>query len=406
MPSRVSPATTHTTSLATTQADNQVRQVITRLNMIYPNQSKLLALTSQFAKATDLRARKLEWGQQADFPRRVTVDGTTAANATTVAADGVAIHIDNATAVVAGQLLEDSRTNEFMRITTNTTGALVVVRGTSYGYRLAPLTVPSGTELIIHGAAVEENAAHANPQAITPELLYNFPRTFERVIAYSSLAKAIKYYLTGAGGTPAGDEIVAMATFKRDIERAAKFGRRAEVTGPGANKVLTAGGVEYYVDSVSNRHSAGGQFTYPTFQDLMGDHARVGGGGLYFGFACQAVMNLMQRWQLDYQRSDMMAGTTKTFGLDFIMFKGAGWRLQLFQDEDFEEVSERQQQLMVVKADNFRQHYVTGLGVQMHRGIESPENTGLHGFLDQLTATATFEVPIPEANMIVDDIAA
>ena len=43
MDARVTAATVHAISLTSTQTDNQVRQVITRLNMIYPNRTKLLA---------------------------------------------------------------------------------------------------------------------------------------------------------------------------------------------------------------------------------------------------------------------------------------------------------------------------------------------------------------------------
>lgn len=395
MEKRADDATPHTTSLVTTQETNQVRQVDSRLNMVYPNETPFLALTNRLTTVSDGKAKKFEWGQQSDAPRRVTVSAE-------VAAAGTTIVVTPAAAVVAHEVLQDERTGEDIYITANTSGSLTVGTRGSYGGG-TPAILPAGLELLIVGSAKEENADHSNPKAITPDLLYNYYQTLERVIASSTLAKAIEYYL-GEGGQVGQDAIDAMRDFKRQMEMAILFGNRLDGTGPNSGKLYKVGGFRYFCEAYDNIHDVGGQFTYPDFMDLMSYHARVGGGGDYFGFASTAVCNIMQRWQLDYQRSDFMAGTTKKFGLDFLGFKGTNYNLMLVHHEAFEDSDVLGEQLYIAQASNNIRRYLRGLSPKTHKGIESPENTGKHGYIDQITATMTFQPRLPEANCIIKGI--
>ena len=401
---RVTPATVHATSLTTTQTDNQVRQVITRLNMLYPNRTKLLALTNQFAKISDMRAYKLEWGEQADPPRVVEVKGTTSANGVEVGAGVTTIFVTPALAVLPDEVLHDDRSGEDLRIVSNTAGALVVgTRGTFGGG--PPLTMPEGTKLRIMGAAKAENAAASLTKATTPTIYYNHPQTFERDIATSTLAAAIQMYLSRGGNLRQNDQIVAMDDFKWGIEQTALFGNRSSTLDASSRAIYKAGGVEYWVRAANNFHDINGAFTYPNFDDIMTDHARVGGGGLYFGFCSHKVCNIMRRWSLDYHRSDyMMSQRTKTFGLLHDRFGGANYQMMIMQHEAFEESDVRVQQLMIIKANNFKMHYMRGLGPETNKAIQGPAKDGTHGYKDQITATGTFEIPLPEGNCIIRNI--
>lgn len=399
--SRVTPATFHGQTLTTTQSDNQVRQVITRLNMIYPNRTKLLAVTNQFAQVSDGKAVKLEWGEQADAPRFVEVVGTTAANGTAVGAAITTLFITPAAAVVAGETLRDDRTGEVFRVTSNTAGALVVGTRGAFGYTSVPVALPSGTYLRIMGAAKAEADSSSDPKSIIPSFNYNYYQTFERDISTSTLAKAIEIYLTRGGDLRNNDQINAMDDFKYGIENQLFFGQRSTSLDASSRAIYTLGGLEYWVNQVNNFHDINGAFTYPNFDAIMTDHARVGGGGLYYMFVPSVIGNIMRRWALDYQRSDwMQPGTTKQFGLDYVKFFGANYQVMLMQTEVLEESDTTVQEAFVVKAGNLKVHWMRGLGPTTNKGIQSPEKDGSHFYKDQITGCATVEVPLPEANCI------
>ena len=404
--SRVTPATMHGTTLSTLQSTNQVRDVEKRLLMIYPNETPFLALTNQMSEASDGKAMIAEWGEQPDPPRFVTVTGDTSADGTTVTAAGTTISITPTGAVVAHEILQDERSGEDIYITANASGVLTVGQRGAYQTGCTPLTLPVGTQLRIVGSAKEENATHSDPKGIIPTLLQNYYQTFESDYAYSTLAKAIDYYLSLGQGQPGTDAIMIMRDFKRKLEWSSLFGHKLNGTssGPNSGYLGKMGGLFEWCDSVNNSHDVGGAFTFPNFMDIMADHARVGNGGDYTGFACTSVCNIMQRWSLDYDRCKFLQGQSGVFGLKFMEYQGTNWKLRMMQHEAFEESDVRKSQLLIVKNDTNKRKFMRGLGLKTNKGIESPQNTGKHGYQDQITATMTLEALLPESNCYLKGI--
>ena len=399
---RADPSALASPSLTTTQTDRQIRQVNTNLAYVYPTRTPFFALTDKLSKVSDGKANKYEWMLQSDYPRRVTVLGTTAANGTQVAADGTAIFVSPATALVAGDIVQDTRSGEQIRITSNTAGALVVGTRGNYGGG-DPLALSDGDQLYILSSAKEENDIASGTKGQTPEMFYNYYQTLERDFAYSERAKNIMYY---GPQENSHQEMMALSEFNKDIEKLCLFGQRSGPVAGTYGNVWTAGGLRYWIEQAGNVHDVNGQFTFSGFMKIMAEHARVGGGGLYWGFASSRVIELMQEWQLQFQRSDMMGGTTKKFGLSHTDFVGSNWRVMMIPSESFEEDDVYSQQIYMVHSENVIRHTMRGMGVKVNRGIESPSNTGKHGYKDQITATVTLEVPNYETHAIIDGIAA
>ena len=407
---RVTPATMVTGGkvLTTQQSDNQIRQVDQRLTRLFPNDTPFLAITNQTVTGEEMKAMKYEWGEQSDQVRRVTVEGDTTADGATVAVSGTALFITPAAAVVAGDVLNDERSGEDLYVISNTSGAVVVgTRGAYQDNAVIPLTIPAGTQLTIIGSAKGEYATHSDPKGTTPTLMYNMPQIFEEVIAYSTYVKAIQYYLTFGGSEPEYQAIESMRRFKRQLENTCLWGNRLDnATGsPDSLRLCKMGWLLYWIKSVGNVHDAGGAFTYNTFLDIMSQHVRVTNGGSYAGFSSAYVGNIMRRWAGDFaSEKGFYSGVSKTFGLNYDRFTGPGWDVTLFQHESFEESDVRQQQLMILKMDNNSRHYMRGLSPSTNKGIESPQQTGRHGYLDQITAAMTLKVRNPEANCMIQGI--
>lgn len=410
---RVSPATVGATPYyLNTQSDNQIRQVDRNLALIYPNETPFLAFSNQHVQmAATMHAKRYEWGEQPDPPRAVTVVGTTAANGATVGAAATALFISPTNAVVAHDTLMDERSGEVLFIISNTSGALVVgTRGAYQDDNPTLLTFPEGTQLVIGPSSKEEFASHSDPKFIQPNLLYNCPQTLEQDLGVSTLAQAIDYYLLRGGTQRDNQEFFALRAFKRQMERLSLFGRRMEGNTLGPNSLFLgfAGGIEYFINAVGNVHDVNGAFTYAYFADAMSDHARVGAGDRkeYIGFGCGKIGNIMRRWAGDFasEKGFYQDGESKVFGLSYSSFAGSNWRLHFVQHEMFEESDTRSSQLMVLKAGNNKRTYVNKLDEKTHKGITSPERDGTHGYIDQITATMTLKVDIPEANCMFKGI--
>ena len=407
---RVAPATVTGTELITTFENNQIRQVDRNLAMIYPNKTPFLAISNQLVSGVEGKARIMEWGEQSDMPRCVTIEGTTAANGTPVAAGGTALFVTPANAVVPDEELYDSRSGEVFHILTNTSGALTVSTRGSYNaadVACIPLSLPIGTQLKILDSAKEENAAHSNAKTILPELLWNPFQTFERDVAQSTIARAIEYYLLRGGSLENHDALMAMDDFKLHMENACLFGSRLDGTGAGptGGYMGKIGGLYEWAKRVNNVHDCGGAFTYPVFQDIMGEHARVANGGTYYAFCCTNIINIVQRWALDYSKAHFIEGEKNAFGLRFTKIVGTNWVVNFINHESFEEDNVLATQCLIVQGANNSRHYLRGLSPQTHKGIVSPTVTGLHGYIDQITGTMTLKVKIPEANCILTNIA-
>jgi hypothetical protein len=90
--------------------------------------------------------------------------------------------------------------------------------------------------------------------------------------------------------------------------------------------------------------------------------------------------------------------------LRFNKIVGDGWDVNIVPHESFEEDDVYATQALIVKGDNNSRHFMSGLGLTTNPGIESPKNTGKHGYIDQLTCTMTLKVKIPEANCTLTNI--
>jgi hypothetical protein len=407
---RVAPATMVTGGKYGTSSDtnNQVRQVDGRLIRVFPNDTPFLAITNQMTTGEEGKAMKFEWGEQHDPPRRVTIEGDTAANGSTVTAAGTGIFITPAPALVAGDILQDEVTGEDLYIVSNTSGALVVgTRGAYQDNAVAPRALAPGTQLTIIGNAKEEFYTHGDPKSITPDMLYNFFQEQEEVISNSTWANAIDYYLKWGGDMREYQAIESMRRFKRKLENTCLFGNRLEGTtsGPNSLRLPKMGGLMYWIKAMGNIHDVGGAFTYSTFLDIMTDHARVGSGGQYAAFGCGFVGNIMRKWATPVaSEKGFFTGRSPMFGLTYDQFGGPGWKVNFFQHESFEESDTRQQQLMIIKMDNNSRHYLRGNGLRTHKGIVSPEKDGAGYWMDQILANMTLKVKMPENNCLIQGI--
>lgn len=397
---RVTPATVHGATNTSQMTDAQVRQVNENIAMVYPDMARFFALLTKLQQVSDGKNNKYEWMQQADEPRRVTVQGTTAANGTLVAAGGVALFIAETSSIVAGDVLIDERSDENMIVISNTAGAVIVHTRGAFGTAV-PLTIPAGTTLMIAAATKGEHAGASDPKGVEREFLYNYFQTCEEDIDLSNRVIATLYYGTGQEATH--QEKMQMTRFKNKFVRSCFRGQRGLVTLADGQTWLMRG-LEEWIRSVDNVHDVGGTLTRQRFTQIMDDHARVAGGGLYWIFTSARNCSIMREMQTPFQRSDMNDNKTAKLGLTFDKFVGGGWEGWIMPDESFEESDVYSRQMMVVHPQDVILHTMRGLGLTMNRDIRSPQSLGDHFHKHQLTATYTMEVPVPEAHCLIDGI--
>jgi hypothetical protein len=207
----------------------------TGIHIRYPNQNPLALLLSQLAKekATNPEYNHFEDELLADV---VVVNGTQTTAAT--------ILLDDATSLVAGEVLHNPRTGKNIRIQSVDGSANTVTFAAATGE-----TWNDNDELFNIGPTHAEGSTVADPVCTKVEKKYNYCQIFKKTISLTNTLKASEMR-----GASEEKHLTTMAEkqFDRAMEYAFLFGERSESTLSGKPIRQTGGILEWITTNVTN----------------------------------------------------------------------------------------------------------------------------------------------------------
>lgn len=375
--------------------DRQIIQVMKNIVKVFPEPGKLLTLMmkTRTGVAPMGQDRKHNYQYMGRTPTTVVMGAAASSSATSLTLESN-LHI------IPGQTLQDIVTGEQLfvsAVNSNGTGITVGTRGSYGGGTAGALAL--GQSLLVLPTSVAEGATALESTGIYPDQDYNYFQQFETDFELTDIVENILHY----GTNPASiEEEAAFARYKQQMARAFLFGYRNKVAASGSTgNRYWVGGAREFIEGGDNIFDANGAFTYAELSSFMLETVREGQSAKKIGLGSRYVGDIMSRWALDYHQAD--ATKTSEFGLDVMRFKGAGWRLDFFVDDCFED-AELTEELYILDIKYMKHLIARNMPDRLNRDITGPKKDGSHTRKHQLTGVHTQEFHIPNAHAIVRGI--
>lgn len=387
-----------TTDLHTAQL--QIREVAKKVSMLFPDESPFVTLTSRTAKATIGKSREHEIFYQKDWPRTITVNASTAADATSVT-------VVSSAGIQKHRTLHDPQTGEQIIINTVTSStALAITRNSAILPGESPRALVAGDVLVVGSVGQKEGATAVEATTILPTRDYNYYQQFEQAWAVTDISAAIDTY---HGDPRAYQEMMNMREYRKQINRAGLIGIRDLNASAGGSDMSVSGGIYghrycggiqdfvYNYNSGANVLEVGGAFTFDELDAFLEDRSRPVKRKKFWMFCGSQVASIMNYWPVQYHQADHQ--NKNSFGFKCKRFFGISWELEVYYDELFN-TNGYYDQFAIVNADTetIRQLTNVKLPDKINRGIIAPDLDGTHIYKDQVSGLHTFEIQ-PYAHM-------
>jgi hypothetical protein len=268
------------------------------------NAAPFTTLTNRTRNKRKVNNEKFEWLWKDEEPREIVLTGAALVADTTL--DVSTTDDDKA---VAGDVLQNTRTREIVRVASVATNAYTVTRGHSAG---GEVDMAAGDKLVIMGRAVEDGSAFGTMVSTKDENEYNYIQGFETPYGQTWVLSKTDLY----GGSDLETEDKAQSIrHKKDIELTAFFGARDRIAGS-SHYITMTGGMDFFC--TSNRWNLAN--TVPTKQAwtrFLEDGMRWGKGGYLnsaspdgatkFLFCSSHWMTIFEEWYRDQIRYEPLA---------------------------------------------------------------------------------------------------
>jgi hypothetical protein len=265
------------------------------IHLYMPEATPLLTLSSKARKKRVVNNEKFEWLWKDEYPREITLTGAALIGDTTLDVNDYDDDVP-----VVGDILQNTRTQEVVRVTTVAANTLTVTRGLNAA---GAIDMDAGDKLFIIGRAAEDGATKGTFTSIQDENEYNYCQIFRRPFGHTYRLGRTNLY---GGRDPITEKRFNAVEHKKDMELSAYFGVRYRAAGT-YHYITASGGLNYFVQS--NRWNLGGDLpTKQTFTRAMEDMMRWGDGGYLNGsgtkylFCSSHWMTIFEEWYKDQIR--------------------------------------------------------------------------------------------------------
>lgn len=234
------------------------------LKMLDPEVTPFLSLTMRIEKenVTDPKFNLFEDEDRASW--------TTLAEDVDNSETGIDVASGTGQYFHAGHRILIPSTGEVMLVTGVSTDTLTVTRA-QLGTTASGAAV-SGDYVLILGNKILEGDTLPNIKTTVPTTVYNYCQIFREAYGYTNTNAATKK--RGGPNDPERDRMIAMREFKKQIERAFRWGTRYQ-TGSGATTERTTGGFESFV--TTNVFNVDGSLSRPDILRIVERTTRYGG---------------------------------------------------------------------------------------------------------------------------------
>jgi hypothetical protein len=269
---------------------NSARVIAQMDDVIYeyvPEATPFLTLINKARDKRKINNYKFEWLWKDEFPRLLTLTGAALVGDTTLD-----VNTTDDDRTIAGDVLQNPRTQEVVRVTSVATNTLTVVRGYSSS---GEIDMAATDKLMIIGRAAADGAAKGTMLSTKDENEYNYTQIFRHPWGTTGRLKVTNLY---GGRDPVTEKKFQAIRHRQEMELTGYFGARGVDTSTYSHYMTMTGGLNYFVKS--NRWNLEG--TTPTeqqFNRAMEDGMRWGdsgylnggGGGHKFLFASSRWMS-------------------------------------------------------------------------------------------------------------------
>lgn len=377
-------------------SDAAVRQVRKMISMVYPHEAPFFALSSKLAKSRVMRSNKYEWITKKPFPQHVTVNGAHSSSATTLT-------LTSTTGLTVDTQLQntdpDSREIFHILSVDSSTQVTVATRGT-FGGTAAALV--DADKLMIMSVARQEGGTAIDPIGIVEDYEYNHLQQFEQNWGYTDRQLMRDLY---SGEIRKTSRVDAMLEWRKRMERAMLWGRRAEIaaggSGGGTYGNWAMGGVEQYIPT-ANRIDVNGALTEADFEAILTPFKVFNRSQKWVLFTSTDKERVICNWFKDQVRYNDPT-PDKEYGLIVRRIRGAFGQVNVVHNMQFEFDDNHRNEALLVNLDGIAPIVGRNMSDKVNEEITGPSNDGSHTIKNQITGGHSLEVDYANSQILLYD---
>lgn len=367
----------------------------------YPNGAASLTPFLAFVDSEETSDPEFSWWEKSLPTRTVFINNgagyNTAATTLTVSDSADA---DPGKIMRAGYVVQNLRTKEQMRVTTDQSAGTTLVVERAFG-EVSAAAMNDNDELRVVGNVNEEGADLPTPTQYDPVKQFNYTQIFRTPLSITRTAKKTRLRTEDAYKQA---KIEALELQSIDMEWAFIWGQRKEVaSGPGGHPIRSTRGIVRRIeaDAATNDLTiSDGSMSETELIDQLGIINRYGSTEK-IAFAGSTAMNVLTRIAKAGTTAFADQGTEVDYGLRVRRFTTASGDLLLRQHPLFNLYGDWQDVILIVDLGNIRYRYIDDL--QFLRNRQSP---GADRRTDEFLAECGLEVHHADTHGIIRNVTA
>ena len=274
-----------------------------------------------------------------------------------------------------------------MRVTGISANVLTVARGVG---TTATTATNNNEPVVIIGSAFPEGALSAQAKSTVTQTIFNYTQIFRTSVKVTKTQEASELY---GGSDRAYQRMKKGIEHAVDMERAAWFGEKSEVTS-GETPIRTTAGILPLINANAVKYDANNALTEDNFEKMFLEPLFRYGSSKKTLFASSRLISVINGW--GRQKLQMVTGE-ETFGLAIMRYISAHGELNIVKHQLFEGATYGKMGV-ALDLEHLKYRPLRGRDTKLNTNIQ-PNDADF--YLDEYITEAGFQIKLPKTHGII-----